>query len=124
MTTGQANRDFFEAIEKIIASAEEDELVLVNVVWLRALLDLAKKAPRSRRGRKALSGREEMMDWLDARRAKTIKARLLSEAASAGKKLSSDRAARQAADVVSKKHSRLSEDALLRRMERKSGRLK
>lgn len=115
--------DLFALVERVVSATEaegEEELVVPTHV-ARALLELARRAPRTRRGRPPVSGRTTVRDTVAVYLARRRKRELLAAAEARGEHLSADAAAWQAANESTTK-SRLSASEIRSRMDRRSRR--
>ena len=112
--------DFFALVERVVRLTEEagEEEIEMPTHVVRALLELARRATRSRRGRPSLPGRVEICDIMTVYAARRLKKNLLAEAKAEGRPMTADQAARQAAEETSKE-SRLSAAGIRARMDRR-----
>jgi hypothetical protein len=115
--------DLIVLAERIIAVTEDagEEQITIQTYMARSLLEMAKRAPRPRRGRPPVPGRDIVRDSMTVHRARSRKTKLLAEAKAEGRSLTADDAAWQAANEEARK-SRLSAADIRERMDRRSRR--
>lgn len=115
--------DLILLVERIVAvtEAEGEEKLTIPTHTARALLEMAKRAPRSRAGRPSVPGRVKVQDSLTVHRARARKRKLLAKAKVEGRKLTAGKAALQAAEEESLR-SRLSAAEIFGLINRRSRR--
>jgi hypothetical protein len=115
--------DLIWLVEHIVAATEAagEEQFTIPTHVARALLEMAKRAPRSREGRPPVPGRVKVRDAVTVHRARSHKAKLLAEAKAEGRPLTADAATWKAAKEAALR-SRLSATEIRERMQRRSRR--
>lgn len=105
------------------AEACGDEWCELPTGLARVLVEMAKSAPRPRRGRPSVPGRVKVQDSMTAHLARSYKAKLLAAAKVEGRPLTADDATWQAAAwAKDRTRSRLSATEIRERMQRRSRR--
>jgi hypothetical protein len=113
--------DLVGIFERLLRTDDEDEeFVKVPVALAWAILDLAKRAPATRRGRPDLSSRDKLRRGMTIRRARLRKQELIDAAKAEGRVLSANDAAWIAAEECASKW--LSANTIRDRMDRKKPR--
>lgn len=106
--------DLLELVERIVADTEDagQETIFLKTALVRALLELAKRAPKPR-GRPPVKGRDRVRESLVLRLASTRKKKLIAEGKS--KEKAHEKAAEEAAGKLRSRN--LAPSTIKRRME-------
>ena len=111
--------DLLAHLDLIISCAEEaeDTKVTLPTRAARFMLELAKRAPKKGRGRKAIGGRAKATQNLMIKQARRRKADLV--ATGMRKEQAADQAAQEASDALGKQGQNLAASTIKRRMQRR-----
>ena len=110
--------DFFFFVERMIGSAEGHEKVWLPAFWVRQLLEIAKSARRPGRGRRKLSGYEQMYEKMELDRAGRRKAELIANGMPA--KAADWQAAKEASDRLGRNGRNVAPSTIQQRMRRRT----
>lgn len=110
----QNQDDLIDLVERIVADTEDadEKTVILNTHIVRALLELAKLAPKPR-GRQPVKGRDRVQESVTIKAAKSHKKKLIADGETKEKAL--DKAAEEAAKKLGKRN--LAASTIKRRMQ-------
>ena len=123
MSSGHRNDDLISLALRFVKPAEDgdEKWCELPTDLARAIIEMAKRAPRSGSGRPPVPGRVQIQDIMTVHGARRHKAVLLAQAKAEGRPLTASAAEEQAAEKASQK-SRLSAGEIRQRMQRRSRR--